>query len=203
MQTLKLYVPMVLCGLLTPARAADAAPGNRAMVNADSVPVHRETSKASPVLRTLAKGEVFPVAYSVETVEGAWCGTTDASRGYVQCEYLTREEPAKVEPAESGPLPQVLTPAVHAVRRPGAPVQPAPGGPVVATAEQSTLMCAAKAGNVTAIQLALGKGAIVNGRDKDGKTALMWAASMGRPEAVTELVSQGADVNAADNLGWT
>lgn len=194
---------MILCGLLAPAHAADAGPGTRATVNADSVPVHAETSRASRVLRTLAKGDVFPIAYSVETVEGAWCGTSDASSGYVQCGYLTREEPVKAEAAETAPLPQVLIPAVRAVRHPGAPVQPAPAGPVVATAEQSALMSAAKAGNVTALQLALGKGAIVNGRDKDGKTALMWAASMGRAEAVTELLSQGADVNAADNLGWT
>ena len=46
--------------------AADAAPGevpseSRATVNADLVPVHPETSKASEVLRTLNKGDMVTI----------------------------------------------------------------------------------------------------------------------------------------------
>jgi len=101
-------------------------------------------------------------------------------------------------------LPTVLTTAAAPAARPQprAPQAiPHPlAEPALFTPEQAALMSAAKAGNITAMQLALGKGAVLNGGDKDGKTALMWAAYMGRDDAVRELLSAGADANAADKL---
>jgi len=200
---------LLLFGVFTgsfasPAPAEDIPAGARATVNADSAPLYAEMSSSSTVLKKLPKGEVLSIAYSVQTGEGEWCSTDGPAPGYVLCRNLTRDEAPK--PDLSAPLPPVLTPT--AAPRP-LPLRtervlpPVPKEPAVVTLEQSALMSAAKTGNVTAIQLALGKGAIVNGRDKDGKTALMWAAYMGRAEAVTALLGEGADPNAGDNLGWT
>jgi ankyrin repeat protein len=197
-------VVLVLAVLVPFVLAADSSAGTRATVNAESAAVYAETSSTSTLVRKLAKGEVLNVAYSVVTSDGEWCSLDGASRGYVQCRYLTREESPKRE-AGPAPLPTVLTPAVTAAARlqPRSVAAQPPSEPVVFTPEQSALIGAAKMGNVNAMQLALGKGAVLNGRDKDGKTALMWAAYMGRNEAVTELLSAGAEVNLADNLGWT
>jgi hypothetical protein len=98
-------------------------------------------------------------------------------------------------------LPTVLTTAAAAPTsrpQPRAPQAiPHPlAEPALFTPEQSALMSAAKAGNIPAIQLALGKGAALNGGDKDGKTALMWASYMGRADAVKELLSVGADATS-------
>jgi ankyrin repeat protein len=200
--------------------AANAAPGDvpsefRATVNAESVPVHPETSNASEVLKTLNKGDMVTIGYSVQTGEGEWCSLSGAQHGYTLCVYLTREAP--LQPIAAGaPMPTVLTqsatitttqrrqvPAGPAPAPPASVAPVAPVAPAVFSPEQSALVSAAKLGNVAAIQLALQKGAIAGGRDKEGKTALLWAASMGRATAVTELLSAGSDVNAADNLGWT
>jgi ankyrin repeat protein len=184
--------------------AADNSAVSRATVNAESISVYAETSSSSALVRKLAKGEAVNIGYSVVTSDGEWCSLDGAPRGYVQCRFLTREEPPKSD-AGPAPLPIVLTPAItSAARTPqrSFAAQP-PGEPGVFTPEQAALIGAAKMGNVNAIQLALGKGALLNGRDKDGKTALMWAAYMGRNEAVRELLAAGAEVNVPDNLGWT
>ncbi len=171
-------------------------------MNADSVPVYAETASSSAVLKHLVKGETLSIDYSVMTAEGEWCSLGLPTRGYVLCNYLKREEPPKQDPA---PLPTVLTPSInHPPEHPaGAHTAQPPAEPAIVTPEQSVLMSAAKVGSAAAIQLALNKGALANGRDKDGRTALMWAAYMGRNEAITELLSAGAEVNLADSLGWT
>jgi ankyrin repeat protein len=194
----------VLGTLTLSARAGDAPAGSGATVNTDSVPVYAETARSSVVLKHLAKGEAYRIDYSVMTAEGEWCSLGQPAHGYVLCAYLKREEPLKQD-STPAPLPAVLTPlANHPVQKhadrhaPQPPVESA-----MFTPEQSALMSAAKVGSITAIQLALAKGALVNGRDKDGKTALIWAAYMGRNEAMTELLSAGADANLADSIGWT
>jgi ankyrin repeat protein len=194
-----LFVPGTLA---VPASPADAPASSGATVNADSVPVYAETTSSSTVLKRLAKGETFNIDYSVTTAEGEWCGLGQPARGYVLCSYLKRDEPPK---QDSAPLPTVLTPSINhpPEHSAGTHTPQLPAEPAIFTPEQSALMSAAKVGSAAAIQLALNKGALVNGRDKDGKTALMWAAYMGRNEAITELLSAGAEVNQADSFGWT
>lgn len=50
---------------------------------------------------------------------------------------------------------------------------------------------------------AVGNGANVNARDKDGFTPLMITAAKGRTGAVKALIEAGADVNATNNFGFT
>jgi len=185
-------------------RAAQAPAAGSATVNADSVAVYSETSSSSTVLKQLPKGSVLTVDYSVITGEGDWCSLGAPERGYVLCDSLKREEPPKQDAAPA-PMPAMLIPtASHPPqRRPETQTQPAAVEPAIFTPEQSALMSAARVGSAAGIQLALNKGALINGRDKDGKTALMWAAYMGRNDAIKELISAGADANAADAQGWT
>ncbi len=208
MRTLVLCLPFVAGAL-----AADTPGGYGATVAADSAPVYSEPSSSSTLLKKVQQGEALTIDYSVETGEGEWCSLSGGARGYVLCGFLKREEPPKQE-AGPAPLPTVLTvPAGHAPlpSRAASPaasqvanqVHQAAADPVMSTPEQTALMSAAKMGSVAAVQLALEKGAIVNGPDKDGKTALMWAAYMGRNEAIAELLAAGADASAADSLGWT
>jgi len=194
---------LVLGALVTLGRAADAPASTRASVTAESVPVYSETSSDSTVLKHVSKGDVLAIDYTIVTSEGEWCSLGGAERGYVLCTFVKRDEPPKQE--ATAPMPAVLTPATSRPPQPAADSRkaPAPAEPAIFTPEQSALMSAAKVGSAAAIELALSKGAITNGRDKDGKTALMWAAYMGRNEAIKQLLSAGADVNATDNLGWT
>jgi ankyrin repeat protein len=194
----------VLGTLAFPVQAAVSLTGSGATVNTDSVPVYAETASSSAVLKHLAKGEAYSIDYSVMTAEGEWCSLGESAHGYVLCAYLKREEQPKLD-ATPAPLPAVLTsPASHpAQKHADVHTPPPPAESAMFTPGQSALMSAAKGGSATAIELALAKGALVNGRDKDGKTALMWAAYMGRTEAITELLAAGADPNQADSLGWT
>lgn len=204
MRTSFITLPLVLgaAGLL--GHAAELPTNAGATVSDDSAPVYSETSSASTILKHLSKGEALAIDYSVVTGEGEWCALASPQRGYVLCASLKREDPPKPD-ASPAPMPAILTPS--ASRPPQHSPEPRaaqpPAAPVVFTPEQSALMSAAKVGSAAGIELAISKGAIANGRDKDGKTALMWAAYMGRIDAIQELISAGADVNAADNLGWT
>src|SRR5882724_6765091 len=202
MPVAKIFRPVVL-GALAVSLSAAASDTSRATVNTEAVPIYAETSRSSAVVKKLAKGEIVTIAYTVATGEGDWCSMSDPA-GFVLCGYLTHEEPPK---PEIGPLPTVLTTAAAPAARPQPRAPQAiphpPAERALFTPEQSAFMSAAKAGNITAMQLALGKGAALNGGDKDGKTALMWAAYMGRADAVKELLLEGADTNAADSLGWT
>jgi len=203
MRTSILILPLVLGALVYSVLTAEVPAGTRATVNVESMAVYAETSTSSAVVKKLRKGDALVIDYSVVTGEGEWCGISGSSRGYVMCHDLLREEPPKQDTA-SGPLPAVLT-------QRASPVNPHVKGPIpqhaaeqaVFTAEQSALIGASKAGSAAGIQMALSKGAVLNGADKDGKTALLWAAYMGRNEAIAELLSAGADVNVSDNMGWT
>ncbi|KAF8396315.1 hypothetical protein HHK36_017930 [Tetracentron sinense] len=66
-----------------------------------------------------------------------------------------------------------------------------------------SLCAAARKGEVRMIQQLLEKGALINGWDQHGWTALHRAAFKGRVEAVRMLVEKGADVNARDEDGYT
>ena len=193
---------MLLGALPTLGHAADAPAGNGATVSVDSVPVYSETASSGTVLKHLSKGDALTIDYSVMTGEGEWCSLGAPERGYVLCSSLKRDEPPKQD-AVSAPMPAMLTAVAGHASQPSANVHRPPTEPAIFTPEQSALMSAAKVGSAAGIELALSKGAVANGRDKDGKTALMWAAYMGRVDAVKELLSAGADVNAVDNQGWT
>src|ERR1700682_584342 len=93
---------LLLAVLVPLIPAADNSAGTRATVNAESIVVYAETSTSSALVRKLAKGEVLNIAYSVVTSDGEWCSLDGAHRGYVQCRYLTREEPPK---SDVGPAP--------------------------------------------------------------------------------------------------
>ena len=57
------------------------------------------------------------------------------------------------------------------------------------------LLEAAKDGNLTVLKTALEKGADINAKTSDGKTALMVAIEMGHTELVSYLTEKGADVS--------
>lgn len=203
MRTSLIGFPLVLYAL-TLGQASEPSASAAATVNEDSAPVYSETSSSSAVLKRLTRGVALTIDYSVVTGEGEWCALAAPDRGYVLCASLKRDDPPKPDAAPA-PLPAVLTPSPShpTQQRTGAHAAQPPAEPVLFTPEQSALFSAAKVGSAAGIELALSKGAVANGRDKDGKTALMWAAYMGRIDAIKELISAGADVNAADSSGWT
>jgi ankyrin repeat protein len=69
---------------------------------------------------------------------------------------------------------------------------------------------AAESGNVEMVKLLVSQGANVNGRDKEGRTALYCASLNGHPEVVRILLKNGADPNISDDqhkaplhcVGW-
>lgn len=61
----------------------------------------------------------------------------------------------------------------------------------------------AKDDSVASVQQDLAKGADVNSRHKNGRTALMWAAELDKADFVRLLVAHGAVVNAKANDGTT
>jgi len=200
---LKTLISAISAFTLLAFAATETSSGNGAVVIAESVSVYSETAGSSAILKQLTKGAALTVDYSIMTSEGEWCSLGAPEHGYVLCSFLKREEPPKQDTAPAS-IPAVLAstttpaaPADSAVHKPPA------FDPATFTPEQSALMSAAKVGSAAGVELALSKGATVNGRDKDGKTALMWAAYMGRNEAIKALLAAGADVNSADNLGWT
>lgn len=54
----------------------------------------------------------------------------------------------------------------------------------------------------TSVEELIAQGADVNGRDRNGRTALHWAASF-KFSAMKTLLDQGADINAQDSSGST
>jgi uncharacterized caspase-like protein len=67
----------------------------------------------------------------------------------------------------------------------------------------SSLFDAAQYGYTETVKTLLDKGANVNVKDGDGRTALMIAVRYGHTEIVKVLLDRRADVNAKDNDGWT
>jgi hypothetical protein len=80
-----------------------------------------------------------------------------------------------------------------------AEAHPSAGFPGGAT----TLMAAARAGDVEVLRDLVRRGAELEAQDEDGYTTLMYAANAGEREAADELVAAGADVDARDNGGST
>ena len=64
------------------------------------------------------------------------------------------------------------------------------------------LFKAIKENNIEAVKLLLERGADINTKDKDGRTALMYAASAGCTETVKLLLDHGADINAKTKYGY-
>ena len=69
--------------------------------------------------------------------------------------------------------------------------------------EPPPLIKAVSKGDTPTTRALLAKGADVQARDANGRTALMYAAENGDPTTVQALLINGADVNARDGQGWT
>ncbi len=69
--------------------------------------------------------------------------------------------------------------------------------------EMPPLAWAAMMGKTAAVELLLQNGADINGRNRDGNTALHLAAFMGRAETAELLIKNGADVNVKNSDGAT
>ena len=65
------------------------------------------------------------------------------------------------------------------------------------------LRMAAKLNEVTVVNMALHKGALINSQDNYGNTALMYAVKNGHTEIVQKLIAAKADVNMQDIYGNT
>ncbi len=71
------------------------------------------------------------------------------------------------------------------------------------TTGETALHIAAKRRDITWLQVMLGRGAPVDGRDTQGMTALADAAQLGWSEGAQQLVEVGAKVDLADDRGET
>jgi len=85
-------------------------------------------------------------------------------------------------------------------------------GANINTADESRrstpLMWAASSGSLDAVQMLIRAGAIIDAKDKEGKTALMWTQIGSEypgynPAIVKTLITAGADVNVVDTYGQT
>jgi hypothetical protein len=66
-----------------------------------------------------------------------------------------------------------------------------------------TLLLVARHRDAQHVQLLLFKGAWVDARDRDGRTALMLAAEAGKPATAALLLERGADAGAVSRAGET
>lgn len=64
-------------------------------------------------------------------------------------------------------------------------------------------MRAALLGEADVVNYLIGKGADVNARDEQGRTALMEAVNAYKQDVISALIDAGADINAGDNRGCT
>jgi ankyrin repeat protein len=67
----------------------------------------------------------------------------------------------------------------------------------------TVLMVAAMAGQTETAKVLLARGAEVNAKTKQGRTALTWAAWRGMTDTVKALLAGGAEVNSRDQWGGT
>lgn len=73
---------------------------------------------------------------------------------------------------------------------------------IIANADNNQVLIeAAKQGELEKVKSLLDGGADINGKDKNGFTALMWASSKGHLEIVKLLLDKGADINARHSHG--
>jgi Ankyrin repeats (3 copies) len=78
-----------------------------------------------------------------------------------------------------------------------------PAASSVLSAAQQDLWQAAQRGEVEAALTALGRGALIDGADAAGRTALMYAALRNDEPMVKALLSQGASLKPTDKAGLT
>lgn len=71
------------------------------------------------------------------------------------------------------------------------------------TVQDRNFVAFARVGDIPAIEAALESGARINGKDRDGKTALMEAIYYEHRNVVTYLLNAGANVNATGRFGET
>lgn len=75
--------------------AGARAQAERAVVNADSLPVYASTSADDEVVLTLSRGTGVLITFAVTTSDGSWCGISDIASarklGYVRCGGLAEQ----------------------------------------------------------------------------------------------------------------
>jgi tetratricopeptide (TPR) repeat protein len=89
----------------SPCFAQGAAPGTKATVQSDSLPVYSQMDDSSPVVCTMKKGDALTVSFQIAGSTGNWCGVRlpgqNAPLGYVDCGSLDIRQP----PPTQGPEP--------------------------------------------------------------------------------------------------
>lgn len=77
------------------------------------------------------------------------------------------------------------------------------GASIAAGAAATSVVDAARAGDVEAVLSSIADGGDVNQAERDGTTPLLWAAYHAHPSIVAMLLEQGADPNTANRFGVT
>lgn len=180
-------VTLLLLGQARPGSAAESeAPGGRATVKRDGVPMYSEMAITSKVGKVLQRGEVVTVNFALVTAEGAWCYIAEAGRpastGYVRCEDIEREPPSRERQAP--PAPPAAAPPSQPSDRTGVP----PG--------LADLINATVGGQTEKAKALIAQGVNVNGRTPGGYTALMYAALDAHTDILDALLAVGADMQA-------
>src|SRR5947209_5237527 len=104
------------------AQAQNVAAGARAVVAADTLPVHAAMSESSEVRATLKRGDSVVIGLVLFGSEITWCAVSRAGEnkrlGFASCEFLEpdRSPATAAAPAPAGPAPMPV------MIRPAAPV---------------------------------------------------------------------------------
>jgi ankyrin repeat protein len=111
---------------------------------------------------------------------------------------------------DRGASPNVSRPSVPGLKgsrshlpRPGEYTGEDIGEPTFVKTQMPALIRAIWNGDRPIVQLLVERGANVNARTTDGKTALMWAIEFGDDKVIDLLLRRRADVNARSNDGFT